>query len=639
MQLPTDATLFNDVTSSAAAPEPLPTLRLVVTGHVDHGKSTLIGRLLHDTDALPEGKEASIRAACKRRGMPFEFGFLLDALQAERDQGITIDTTQIWFRTAARTVVIIDAPGHRDFVRNMLTGAAQADAAILVVDAEEGVREQTRRHGALLALIGVRQVVVAVNKMDRTGYDRAAFARLAEDLRAYLARLDLSPSAIVPVTARDGDNIAGRSDRMAWYDGPTVLQAMDGLAVETDPANTPLRLPIQDIYKFDERRILVGRVESGRLAAGDTLLFSPHNVTARVKRLEGWPDLPGQVAGAGQTVGFTLEDQVFVERGSLASHAGRPPKESDVCRARILWLDRAPLLAGRALTLRLTTASHAVTVQSIDGVTDLDSLDLAPAGSVPQLALGHVTLRSARMMALDDDPTLPRTGRFALVDGDRVVAAGRASMAGYADQRALVTMKGTNLAAVAHRVDAAQRRARNGHAGAVIWLTGLSGAGKSTIAIEAESRLFAAGFQVYVLDGDNLRTGLNANLGFSPEDRAENIRRVGEVAALMADAGMVVVTAFISPYRSDRERARKAAGDRFCEVHVAADLETCEDRDPKGLYARARAGEIRDFTGIDAPYEPPEVADLVLDTGAESVEDSVARLVAFVQQRVGLPGA
>ncbi len=615
----------------------LPTLRLVVTGHVDHGKSTLIGRLLHDTDALPEGKEEGIRAACKRRGMPFEYGFLLDALQAERDQGITIDTTQIWFRTAARTVVIIDAPGHRDFVRNMLTGAAQADAAILVVDAEEGVREQTRRHGALLALIGVKQVVVAVNKMDRTGYDAARFAALSADIRAYLAKLELAPAAIVPIVARDGDNIAAPSANMPWHDGPTVLRAMDSLQVATDPGETPLRLPIQDIYKFDERRILVGRVESGRLAAGDMLLFSPHNVTAKVARIEGWPSLPGQSAGPGTCVGFTLEDQVFVERGSIASHLQAPPKESDVCRARILWLDRRPLQAGRRLTLRLTTASHAVTVQSIDGVTDLDSLELAPATEVPQLALGHVTLRSARMMALDDDPALARTGRFALVDGDRILAAGRASMAGYADQRALVTVKGSNLMAVAHRVTGAQRKARNGHEGAVIWLTGLSGAGKSTIAIEAESRLFALGYQVYVLDGDNVRAGLNANLGFSPEDRAENIRRVGEVAALMADAGLVVVTAFISPYRSDRDRARKAAGARFCEVHISADLSVCEGRDPKGLYARARAGEIRDFTGVDAPYEAPEAPELVLDTGRETADASVDRLVGFIRARVG-PG-
>lgn len=614
-----------------------PTLRLVVTGHVDHGKSTLIGRLLHDTDALPEGKEAAIREACRRRGMPFEFGFLLDALQAERDQGITIDTTQIWFRTPSRSVVIIDAPGHRDFVRNMLTGAAQADAAILVVDAGEGIREQTRRHGALLGLIGVRQVVVAVNKMDRTGYDQAAFDALAAELQDYLARLDLVPAALVPIVARDGDGIARPGPAMSWYRGPTILQAIDDLATEGGAEDAPLRVSVQDIYKFDDRRILAGRVESGVLRAGDSLLFSPQNVTARVKRIEGWPDPPAQEAAAGSAVGFTLEDQVFVERGSIASHETAPPKETDVCRARLLWLDREPLVAGRRLTLRLATASHQVSVQSVDALTDLDSLERGPADAVPHLAIGHVTLRSPRIMVLDTDPHLPRTGRFALQDGDRIVAAGRISMEGYADQRSVLTVKATNLVEVAHRVSGEQRRARNGHGGAVIWLTGLSGSGKSTIAIEAESRLFAAGYQVYVLDGDNVRGGLNANLGFSPEDRAENIRRVGEVAALMADAGLLVVTAFISPYRSDRERARKAAGQRFFEVHVAADLAVCESRDPKGLYRRARAGEIPDFTGIDSPYEPPEAPDLALDTAAEDVDVSVQRLIEFIRGRIG-PG-
>jgi bifunctional enzyme CysN/CysC len=608
-------------------------LRLVVVGHVDHGKSTLVGRLIHDAGGLPEGRLEAIKAQSERRGMPFEWAFLMDALQAERDQGVTIDTAQIWLRLPERDVVVIDAPGHREFLKNMVTGAAQADAALLLIDAAEGVKEQSRRHGYLLSLLGVAQVAVVVNKMDLVGWDQARFAAIEAEYREWLARLGVEPTCFIPISARDGDNVAAPSARASWHGGPTVLGALELFRPASAPVNLPLRLPIQDVYKFDERRILAGRIESGRLAVGDRLLFSPSNKTARVVSLEAWSAAKPAAAEAGQSVGLTLDEPIFVERGEIASHEAEAPVETDVFRARLFWLGRAPLEVGGRYKLRLGTAEAAVTVQSIERAIDASALTALPAEHVERNAVAELTLRADRLLALDDYAANPRTGRFVLVDGFEAAGGGAVSMQGYADQRHLATRRATNLTRVEHAVAGEARALRNGHKGGVLWLTGLSGAGKSTLAVALEHRLFLLGWQVYVLDGDNVRHGLCADLGFSPEDRAENIRRVGEVAALMARAGLLVVTAFISPYRSDRDRARAAAGDAFAEVWVKADLAICEARDPKGLYARARAGEIKDFTGVSAPYEAPEAAELVVDTAAAPADSCVERLADYARAR------
>jgi len=608
-------------------------LKVAIVGHVDHGKSTLVGRLFHDTDSLPDGKYEAIKAMCERRGMPFEWAFLMDALQAERDQGVTIDTSQIWFRTAKRGYVIIDAPGHREFLKNMVTGAAASDAALLVIDAAEGVKEQSRRHGYLLHLLGVRQITVAINKMDLIGNDEAAYREVEREIRDYLADIGVTPSYIIPISARDGDNIATRSSAMDWYDGPTVIEALDAFEPVTVPEDLPLRFPVQDVYRFDERRIIAGRVETGSLQVGDELIFSPSNHTGRVKTIEAWsvPSAPDE-ALAGQSVGITLEEQIFVERGDVASHTEAPPVQSDVFRARLFWLGRSPLTPGGRYKLKLNTRECMVTVQSVDHVIDTGDLSSHPAESVERNAVAEVTFRCDDMLALDDFADVPATGRVVVVDGYDIAGGGILSMEGYADQRRLNLRRATNVTRVEHGVTAQAREKRNGHRGGVLWFTGLSGAGKSTIAVATERRLFNLGYQVYVLDGDNIRHGLNADLAFSPEDRAENIRRVGEVAALMARAGFLVVTAFISPYRSDRERARNAAEGYFHEVYIKADLDTCEQRDPRGLYRRARAGEIPDFTGISAPYEAPEHSEVVVDTAAHSIEACVDQVVAHVQE-------
>jgi bifunctional enzyme CysN/CysC len=614
-------------------------LKIVMVGHVDHGKSTLVGRLLHDTGSLPDGRYEAIKAMSERRGMPFEWAFLMDALQAERDQGITIDTTQIWFKTEKRDYVLIDAPGHKEFLKNMITGAAASDAAVLLIDAHEGIQEQSRRHGYLLHLLGVQQVAVAVNKMDMVDYSEERFREIEKGYMAYLASIGVKPTFMVPVSAREGDNIVERSDNMPWYDGPTIVGALDEFQSVTKPVELPLRFPIQDVYKFDERRIIAGRIEAGSLQVGDELLFSPSNKRARIRSIEAWnTDVLPEQAWAGQSVGITLDEQLFLERGEIASHADKAPVETDVFLGRIFWLGHQPLKVGSRYRMKLNTFETQVEVQAIKHVIDTGDLGESSAEQVDRHAVAEVVLRAKRMVALDPFSSLPRTGRFVLVDGYDIAGGGIISMEGYADQRSLITMASTNVTRVKHEITDALRAERNGHFGGVLWFTGLSGAGKSTLAIEVEKRLFNKGYQVYVLDGDNIRHGLNANLGFSPEDRAENIRRVGEVSALFGRSGVIAITAFISPYRSDRDRARDAGGERFHEIYIHADLETCEQRDPKGLYKKARSGEIKDFTGISAPYEPPEDPELTVDTSRHSVEECVQQIIDYVDQHFSLTG-
>jgi bifunctional enzyme CysN/CysC len=605
-------------------------LQLVVVGHVHHGKSTLIGRLLHELGALPVGKADELRAVSDRRGVAIEWSFALDAFQAERDQAVTIDTTRVWLRLPERDIVLIDAPGHGEFLANMVSGTAEAEAALLVVDANEGVQEQTRRHAYLLRLLGLEQIAVIVNKLDLVGFSEARFHELAGDARRFLAELGLTPRLVLPISARHGDNLTVASANMSWYRGPTLSEALQAFEARPSRDEQPLRLPIQDVYRHDDKRVLVGRIESGRLSVGDTLLFSPSNKLARIKSLEAWNAPAPARAGAGQSVGITLDRPLFVERGEIASHQGDAPRLSHALHATLFWLGSAPLTAGQQLHLELATTDASVTVESIERVIDTDSLAARPVDRVQRDQVAEVVLRSRALLALDEHARLPRTGRFVLRANGETVAGGLASLRDHPDQRHAVGLKPENLTPVDHKVTRASRAERFGHRGGILWFTGLSGAGKSTLAMAIEQHLFRRGYAVYVLDGDNVRSGLNANLGFSPEDRVENIRRVGEGAALFADAGFLCITAFISPYRTDRARARQAGGDAFHEIYIRADLETCERRDPKGLYRRARAGEIAEFTGVSAPYEPPEAPELVVDTASEPIEACVEQILRYI---------
>ncbi|MBC6444660.1 MAG: adenylyl-sulfate kinase [Alphaproteobacteria bacterium GM202ARS2] len=614
-------------------------LRVVMLGHVDHGKSTLVGRLFYDTHSLPEGRYESIREMCRRRSMPFEWAFLTDSLQAERDQGITIDTTQIWFHSQKRSYVIIDAPGHREFLKNMVTGAASADAVVLLVDAAEGVREQSRRHAYLAHLLGIRQVIVVVNKMDRALYDQERFDSLAEEMTEYLASFGVTPRHIIPVSAQQGDNMVGLSSTMKWYKGAFLLEALDSLRALPSADDLPLRFHVQDVYKFDERRIIVGRIESGGMRVGDRLLFSPSGLQGEVASFESWRAPQGralQEASSGCCVGIILKEQIFVERGMVASHVDAPPRYGHVLRGRLFWLSKTPLKQGQIYRMRIGPSDHGVELSSVEKVIDTDDLTSTrvKAQQVPYNSVAEVILRSRSLMALDDHSAHPLCGRFVLRDGYHIAGGGIISLEGLPmmTTQTAVQDEHKHIYQVAHRVSTTDRARRNHHDAGVIWLTGLSGSGKSTIGIELERRLFLKGYQVYVLDGDNVRHGLNKDLDFTPEGRAENIRRVSEVAALMRDGGFIVLAAFISPYREDRDLARRVCKEQFHEVYVKADVATCEKRDPKGLYKKARTGAIPMFSGVSAPYEIPEKPEVTVDTMALSLEESVALMMDYIHQ-------
>lgn len=622
--------------------QPSEQLKIVIVGHVDHGKSTLVGRLFHDTGSLPDGKVEKIKQACERRGVPFEWAFLMDGLQAERDQNITIDTAQIWFRTAKRQYVIIDAPGHKEFLKNMVTGAANAEAALLLIDATEGVQEQSRRHGFLLHLLGINQIAVVVNKMDLVDYSQDTFNKIETEYRTFLGQLGVHPKLFIPIAARLGDNVASKSGNLAWYKGPTVLAALDDFHVAAPVSDLPLRFPVQDIYRFDHRRILAGRVESGTLRVGDKILFSPRNKVSTIKSIERWNAPARDWAGAGESVGITLTEQIFVDRGQVGSHELDAPIESDVFNAKIFWLGRQNLEIGRKVKLKLTTQELECQIQSIEKIIDASTLAEIDPSSRPYIArndVAEITLRTKSPVAFDNYERIAGTGRFVVVDKRQVCGGGIISKGQYPDRREVMSgIKSQNIFWTEGNVNRPARERRNKHRGGVIWLTGLSGAGKSTIAAELERELFLMGIHTYILDGDNVRHGLSANLGFSPEDRTENIRRVGEVAKLFADAGVLVITAFISPYRDDRNLARSitSSGD-FIEVYVDAPLNVCEQRDPKGLYKRARTGEIKEFTGVSAPYEPPEKPEVHIHTDQKTVPECVAQVIDFLKvKHIGL---
>jgi len=605
-------------------------LRVVTVGNVDHGKSTLIGRLLHDTGNLPDGKFAELEASSARRGVPFEWSFVLDALQSERDQAITIDTTRIWMKLPGREVVLIDAPGHEEFVRNMVTGASDADAALLVVDAHEGVGDQTRRHALLLELIGVRRVAVAINKMDRVAYDRARYDAIRVELQGVLQHLGIVPVAIVPIVAREGDNLARRASSMPWYDGPTIAEALQRFAPIEREAKLEFRMAVQGVVRRDLERIVVGRVEAGRLATGDEVVFSPGARRAHVKAFAVWPEVAKSSAGMGESVGFTVDENLFLERGDVASDPASIPAAARRFRVRMLWLGRRELRARDRLRMRVGTRVATVDVERFERVVDMATLDPGEATVARANDVAEVVLRSQEPLALDAVSRHQGLGRFILLDGLDVVAGGTV----------LEVLYATNVVPAGHLLGAEARAWRNGHKGLVVWLTGPPAAGKSTLAMRLERALFERGVQTYVLDGDNVRGGLNRDLGFTDDDRYENVRRAGEVAALFADAGFVAIAALVSPQRDARALARAAAsavrGGGFAEIHVTAPEDVREARDPKGHYAQARAGAMAGFTGVSGRYEAPASADLTLDTSRLGIEEALATLLRFVRARIEL---
>jgi bifunctional enzyme CysN/CysC len=604
-------------------------LRVAITGHVDHGKSTLIGRLLYDTGSLADGKAEEILASSERRGLAVEWSFAVDAAQEERDQAITIETTRVWMQYGGRRIVIIDTPGHREFIKNMMSGAADADAGILVIDALEGIADQTYRHAYLLRLLDVPEIIVAVNKIDTVPDAEARFAQISRDIRSVLETAGKPLRAIVPVSARDGDNVVKRSDRTAWYGGPTLIEVLMAMHPAAPLVDRALRFDIADVYRFsDDERISVGNVISGQIAAGDRIRIAPSGATTRVRGIKRFPD-DGSPALAGQAVGLTFDDPVFIDRGDVVTRADEPAiPATSAFDGVFFWLSAVPPRAGESLQLKVGRADVVVTVAGIDETIDLGILDkVAPDESSRHTAFA-LRLRAARSVAAEPD------ARCVLLRAGEVVGGGK-----LAHVEPAAGARADNLVLAGHLISSEARAHRNGYRGLVAWFTGLPGSGKSTIAMAVERELFARGYFVYVLDGDNVRSGLNRDLKFSREDRQENIRRVGEVAALFADAGAIVIASTISPHAVDRAGARAAAPGAFHEIYIRASVDTCAARDVKGHYAKARAGILPDFTGVSAPYEEPERPDLLVDTNATPVEASVAAVVEYLIRAAMAPQA
>src|SRR3569833_2362674 len=605
-----------------AASSERPQVSIVIVGHVDHGKSTLVGRLLHETGSLPDGKLEMLKAVSARRGMPFEWSFLLDALQTERDQGITIDTTQLRFRTPSRDIVLIDAPGHAEFLRNMITGASQADAAVLIIDALEGVRDQTRRHGYLLHLLGVKQVCVVINKMDSVDFSEARFDEIKREISDHLTGPGVTPTAVIPISARDGDGVAQNTPRIGWYEGPTVVGALDTLTPTKPLTELPLRLPVQAIYKFDDRRIVAGRIEAGRLSPGDEIVIMPAGKIAKIKTVESWPQAPlSGPQGAGRSVGITLDRELFLERGDVIAHTASAPRDTRRLHARIFWLHDAPLKSGDTILVRIGTMERRAPVVAIEKAVDPGELTGVASTSIARNHVGEIDLSLARAAAADPSADNPRNGRLVIEINGRI-AGGGLVLSIDAGRRAVPV----DIVPVESALRPDERVARHHHSGAVLWFTGLPGAGKSTLARTLERRLFSRGGSAVLLDGDTLRAGLNSDLGFSPDDRRENVRRLAEVAAHLARNGHIAIVAAVSPATGDRAQARRIAGDLFREIYVSTSVEVCESRDPKGRYAKARAGNLPGFTGACSESQPPAAAELVLDTATRPVSETVGEI-------------
>lgn len=517
-------------------------LQVVLVGHVDHGKSTLLGRLYADTGTIPESLTEKVRDICERQGKPFEHAFLFDAFLEEQEQGVTIDTARTFFHWKGRRYTVIDAPGHHEFIKNMVTGAARAEAAVLVIDAGEGIREQSRRHGYLLGLLGVRQIAVAVNKMDLAGFREEAFADIRREITGFLARLGIQPRWVVPVSARQGDNVTAPSERMPWYAGPTVLGCLEGFVKPLPPGDAPLRFPIQDVYKFDARRVLAGRVESGTLRVGDRLVFSPSNKSTAVRSIEAFNvPHPPVSAAAGQCTGLTLEDQLFLERGEIASHKESPPEVSDRFRANLFWLGAASLAPGRSYLLRLATREVEMQVEEIVRVLDASTLETVEhPPEIRRHDAAEVVVRTVRPIALDRFEDLEATGRFVVVDGYDVRGGGIVTgvLEGERD-RFRREARRRDLEWREGEIREEERVTRNGHQSGLVLFTGPSGSGKARLGRILERKLFNNGRQVFLLDGKNLRAGLDADI--APGSGTEAARRFGEVAVVLLRAGFIVV--------------------------------------------------------------------------------------------------
>ena len=611
------------------------TLRFLTCGSVDDGKSTLIGRLLYDSKLIFEDQLAALEADSRRsgtQGEDIDFALLVDGLAAEREQGITIDVAYRYFATDRRKFVVADCPGHEQYTRNMATGASNAEVAVILVDARKGILTQTRRHSYIASLFGIRDVVLAVNKMDLVNYDQEVYDRIVSEYLQFAGQLGELNVVAVPMSALKGDNVTAATEKMGWYSGPSLLQHLETVQVGRDKAEHDFRMPVQWVNRPNlDFRGFSGTVASGTLAPGDEIQALPSGLRSKVARIVTFDGDLDQ-AQPGQAVTVVLEDEIDISRGDVIAAAKAPPQTSDQLAVHLLWMSDAPMYPGRQYYLKSGSRSVPCVVTELKHSVNVNTLETQPAKSLSLNELGVANVSLSQRIPFEPHAADGDLGNFILIDRQSNATVG-AGLFDFSLRRA------DNIHWQALSVDKSLRAAIKHQRPVVIWMTGLSGSGKSTIASLLENRLHDLSRHTYVLDGDNVRHGLNRDLGFTAADRVENIRRVGEAARLMVDAGLITIVSFISPFRSERRMVRDLLQDgEFIEVFVDTPLEICEQRDPKGLYKRARAGEITNFTGIDSEYQAPEAPDLHIRTVEVNPEQAVERILAYLQQNGVLGG-
>ena len=622
--------ISNDIDAYLKAHENKSLLRFITCGSVDDGKSTLIGRLLYESKMIFEDQLTALEQDSKKvgtQGENIDFALLVDGLAAEREQGITIDVAYRFFATEHRKFIVADTPGHEQYTRNMATGASTADLAVLLIDARQGVLTQTKRHAFIASQLGVRHIVLAVNKMDLVDYSENVFNEIVEDFKAFDAQLDIPNLHAIPVSALVGDNVVDGSRFMPWYEGPSLLGYLEGVDVEAEETSLPFRMPVQWVNRPDlDFRGYAGRIAGGIIRPGDDIRVLPSGKQSKIARIVTM-DSDLDEAVSGQSVTLTLTDEIDISRGDVIATSETPPEISDQFDTTIIWLSEEPMLPGRSYRMKTSSRLVSATVNAPKHKTDVNTLQKLPAKTLQLNEIGNCTLAVDRPIAFDSYAENRQTGSFILIDRmtNNTVGMG---MINFPLRRA-ANIHWQNL-----DINKAANAEQKGQNPAVLWFTGLSGSGKSTIANEVQRRLYATGRHSFILDGDNVRHGLNRDLGFTDADRVENIRRVAEVSKLMVEAGLISLVSFISPFRAERELARNLMEEgEFIEIFVNTPLSVAETRDPKGLYKKARAGNLKNFTGIDSPYEAPENPEIEINTAEMSVEDAAERVINGLIER------
>ncbi|EAR60511.1 sulfate adenylyltransferase subunit CysN [Neptuniibacter caesariensis] len=624
----TNPTSKERVNAYLAEQASLDTLRFITCGSVDDGKSTLIGRMLYEAQMIFEDQVSALKNESKKigtQGRDIDFALLVDGLAAEREQGITIDVAYRFFSTDRRKFIVADTPGHEQYTRNMVTGASTADVAVILIDARQGVLTQTRRHSMICSVLGIKHVVLAINKMDIVGYSQKTYEKVEADYRNFANELDFDSITPIPMSALKGDNVVERSKHTEWFHGPTLAGYLETVDTRSSESEQPFRMPVQWVNRPNQDfRGLSGTVEAGSIAIDQPVRILPSGETANIKNIILFKN-ELKNARAGQAITVTLDKEIDASRGDVIAAADSPCQVSDQFEMELVWMDREPGYIGRSYLMKIGTALVNAQITDIKHKFNINTFDKLSASKLELNDLSVVKIKTDRMVPYESYRNCAGLGGLILIDriSNQTVAAG---MIKFALRRA------SNVHQHKLDVDKSARRRLNGHSSKVLWFTGLSGSGKSTIANALEKELHAKGIRTYILDGDNIRHGLNKDLGFTDADRIENIRRISEVAKLMVDAGIVVITAFISPFRAERQMAREMFDEgEFSEVYINTPIEVAESRDPKGLYKKARKGELPNFTGIGSPYEAPETPDFILNTEDKSVDALVSELMESME--------